>query len=218
MVSPLNRLLQQMAERYAARSRHAHMRLLFTGMGRIAKSAGRVTAAHIAYAKAVMERLDCTPRDRARAIAWFNEGKEGDVDFHQMASRCLRRQSPVLDGLVLEAFAAIAALEPTPAANRTLHLLASLLGRSAAAIASDRATAQREQGELANARAVLGVAADVDEEGIRRAYRQLAKRHHPDLLPLDASREQRESAVARTIEIRGAYERLRQATAGVAAP
>src|SRR5579875_4052955 len=38
-----------------------------------------------------------------------------------------------------------------------------------------------ERDELENYYAILGVPADADQETIKRAYRQLARRYHPDL-------------------------------------
>src|SRR5579875_2769705 len=51
--------------------------------------------------------------------------------------------------------------------------------------------------------AVLGVAPDATTEEIARAYRALARRHHPDLHPGDPTAE------ARFKEISGAYQTLR---------
>lgn len=45
-----------------------------------------------------------------------------------------------------------------------------------------------ERDELENYYAILGVPADADQETIKRAYRQLARRYHPDLA---GPREQR---------------------------
>lgn len=44
--------------------------------------------------------------------------------------------------------------------------------------------------------AVLGVARDADEDGIRKAYRQLARRYHPDVNPGDAAAEERFKVVS----------------------
>jgi len=60
--------------------------------------------------------------------------------------------------------------------------------------------------------AVLGVAKDADAEAIRKAYRQLARKHHPDLNPGDKAAEERfkeiseANAVLSDPEKRAAYD------------
>jgi DnaJ-class molecular chaperone len=49
---------------------------------------------------------------------------------------------------------------------------------------------------------VLGVAKDADEDRIKKAYRELAKKHHPDLHPGD------KSALAKFQEVQSAYDLL----------
>ena len=61
--------------------------------------------------------------------------------------------------------------------------------------------------------AVLGVSRDASAEDIRRAYRGLAKRHHPDLNPGNKTAEERFKAIASAYDIlgdtdkRGRYDR-----------
>lgn len=60
--------------------------------------------------------------------------------------------------------------------------------------------------------AVLGVSPHADEEEVARAYRELAKRHHPDHRPGDRG------AARRMAEINAAYELLRDRPPGAPAP
>jgi DnaJ-class molecular chaperone len=49
--------------------------------------------------------------------------------------------------------------------------------------------------------AVLGVARDASDEDIRRAYRKLARKYHPDLNPGDATAEQRFKTISAAYEV-----------------
>jgi DnaJ-class molecular chaperone len=57
--------------------------------------------------------------------------------------------------------------------------------------------------------AELGVARDADEEALRKAYRQLARRHHPDVNPGDAAAEERFKAVSAAYAVLSDPERRR---------
>ncbi len=61
---------------------------------------------------------------------------------------------------------------------------------------------------------VLGVARDATEEAIRKAYRGLAKKHHPDLNPGDAAAEETFKRVQRAYDILSDAEKRRQYDAG----
>ena len=57
---------------------------------------------------------------------------------------------------------------------------------------------------------ILGVPFDADSKAITRAYRELAKRHHPDLNPNDASAAERMKEVNRAYEILGNAQKRRE--------
>jgi DnaJ-class molecular chaperone len=56
---------------------------------------------------------------------------------------------------------------------------------------------------------VLGVSRDADENAIRKAYRKLARRHHPDVNPGDASAEERFKAISEAYAVLSDAERRR---------
>jgi len=205
---------ERLAFAWARRALQPHLHFLFSSLGRIAKSSGQVTPTHILYAEAVLARLGCKGRDRARAIEWFNEGKSGEADFHQLALHCNTRPTSRLHPLVLDCLVHMFEINATPAANRSLHFLGSLLGFESARITTKRDEVHREQTTLNQARQVLGLNDGATPRQIRLAYRQLASRHHPDKLGRDASTQEQEQAVAHSVEIRAAYDLLLQATGG----
>lgn len=62
--------------------------------------------------------------------------------------------------------------------------------------------------------AILGVARDATPEVIRKAYRTLAKKHHPDLNPGDAAAEATFKDIQRANDILSDPEKRRQYDAG----
>ena len=208
------RLGEILAFAWARRALQPHLHFLFSSLGRIAKSSGQVLPVHIMYAEAVLSRLGCKGRARTRAIEWFNEGKRAEADFHQLAVHCNARSTSRLHPLVLDCMVHMYEIRATPAANRSLHFLGSLLGFEASRISTKRDEVHEEQVNLHQARIVLGLEVGATPKQIRLAYRQLASRHHPDKLGPDASAKEQEHAVARSVEIRAAYDVLLQATGG----
>ena len=68
---------------------------------------------------------------------------------------------------------------------------------------------------------VLGVSKDADQPSIKKAYRKLAREHHPDSKPGDKAAEDRFKAVAEAYDVVGdaakrkEYDEMRSAFAGV---
>src|SRR5262249_52967847 len=56
---------------------------------------------------------------------------------------------------------------------------------------------------------ILGVARDADTESIRKAYRKLARKNHPDLNPGDKAAEERFKEISRAWEVLESPERRR---------
>ena len=193
---------------FSRSAQRPHLRYCFCAMGRIAKSCGRVSEAHIDYAERLIRQLGFGRRDREAAIAWFGQGKTGDVDFHRLAHACNRKPQPVLTELVLECLVHTARIQTSAAANRTLKLLTSLLKVDNETLLSKLSLVDESNQTLADARRVLGVPENATAEAIKKAYRSLASRYHPDKLGPDASNEEQAYYQNRSVEIRDAYELL----------
>ena len=54
---------------------------------------------------------------------------------------------------------------------------------------------------------ILGVSRSASNKEIKRAYRKLARRYHPDLRPDDKSAEQKLKAINEAYEVLGAAEK-----------
>ena len=205
----------------------------FSIMGHIAKADGRVTAAEIEAARAVMARMELPLELRKAAIRLYNEGKRPDFPFdaalEQFRSDCHRRYSlfRVFVEIQLETAMADGLLQD--AQERLLLRLCERLSFSRfefhilkARMAADRRFAgqdgrYRQWGNremppprrttLAEAYALLGIPASAPNGEVKRAYRRLMSRHHPDKLVAKGSTEhQVRAANEKTQQIRRAYE------------
>ncbi len=97
----------------------------FSTMGHLAKADGRVSAAEIALAEAVMARLQLTGERRSAAIALFRQGKAADFDLRAVVERfrreCLGRRTLVQLFLEIQLQAAYVDGEPSAAKRRALE-------------------------------------------------------------------------------------------------
>jgi DnaJ like chaperone protein len=207
---------------------------LFTLLGAVAKSDGRVSEAEIAIAERLMTRMGLTGEQRKEAIAAFNQGKQPEFDvrppiegLRQWVGMRRDHAFPVLD-VVIETV--LAEGNPPPEKMAILRQLAFALrisdmelmalmamkGYAWNAAAGDRRRGSGGGGYVPPHRnthgpdpyTVLGIARGADERAIKRAYRKLISEHHPDRLG-DLPEDMRKRAEARASEINAAYERIK---------
>ncbi|MGB3269273.1 MAG: co-chaperone DjlA [Rhodanobacter sp.] len=213
---------------------------LFTLLGAVAKSDGRVSEAEIAVAERLMTRMGLTAEQRAQAVASFNAGKQPEFDVTRTIAELrnwvgLRRDHafPVLD-VVIETV--LSEGNPGPEKMSILRQLAFALRVSdmelMALMAMKGYAWNSGAGGPRGGRqhygsgggyvppqrapqgpdpyAVLGIDRNADERAIKRAYRKLISEHHPDRLG-DLPEDMRKRAEARASEINAAYDRIKEA-------
>ncbi|MHC8397243.1 TerB family tellurite resistance protein [Pseudomonas sp. LB3P93] len=192
--------------------------LLFVLLGRLAKSDGRVGEGHILQARQEMHSLEMTEPAKRRAIAAFNRGKSGNDRLRGYLRR-LSAQPHAAEGVLRACWRMVWA--DGRAGNAERELIAQWgkwLGwtrHQVQALAADYEPHLRPQVSTAltyqEALRLLGVSATSEPAQIKRAYRRLLSRHHPDKIAgTGATALQVREATDKTRELHTAYTLIRE--------
>lgn len=204
----------------------AFLQATFSVMGYLCKADGRVSEEEIALASRIMDRMALNAAHRQMAMDMFRQGKAPgfglDEALNRFRARCGRH--PMLLGLFTEIqlSAAFADGALTPQEDTALRYICVRLGiprpmfeqllRAAAAARGGRAREPDRTaapGDLESAYGTLGIEMNASDAEVKRAYRRLISRHHPDKLAGEGmSEEMIRMANDRTQAIRRAYERI----------
>lgn len=204
-----------LAERLRGKPAVRDEQLLFVMLGRLAKSDGVVQQAHIRQTRAEMQRLVVGEAAKAAAIEAFSRGKTGQDNLRGS----LQRRRADADALLRACWRMAWADGRVGQAERELILLwGKWLGVSAdaqealsAAYSPRRGPPTAAPGSYQQALRLLGVNADSDAEQIKKAYRRLLSRHHPDKLAgSGAAPDKVREATETTRELHNAYALIRQ--------
>lgn len=208
----------QLRERLGGRPALRNDELLFVLLGRLAKSGGRVVDKHIEQARQEMRQLDMNQAAQQRAIAAFNRGKSGHDSLRGYLLR-LRAQPAAAEGVLRACWRMIVADGRVDPKERTLIFQwgrwlgwapqqVQLLGTD---YEPQKKTPATRGGTYQQALALLGVTASSDPEHIKRAYRRLLSRHHPDKVAgAGATPAQVREATDKTRELHHAYALIRE--------
>lgn len=192
---------------------------LFSVMGHLAKSDGRVSEAEVASVESLMARMQLNNQQRATAIRLFNEGKQPQFPFRAVIQQFYslsprqRNLHRVLVEILLEAAFADGALSDPE--MRILQDVCELVEMSRADLDTlirmrKAGGAQARQTAIADPYAVLGVDRNASDGDIKRAYRRLMSQHHPDkLVSKGLPEEMMDLAEEKTRQIRAAWDQIK---------
>ncbi|MBZ9612256.1 co-chaperone DjlA [Rheinheimera maricola] len=199
----------------------------FATMGHIAKATGTVTTAHINRASEYMTQLGLTAAQQKEAQAAFRDGKVVSFPLQQQLSsfyQAYRRRKDVLH-LFLEIQINIASTQDTMSAEQysLLQQVAAQLNFSSGQLDaliqvhnahrrfSGRKASANGKNNLADAYNVLELNATTSDALLKKTYRKLMAKHHPDkLMAQGVPAEMLDMAKRRTQDIQAAYELIKQ--------
>ncbi|MEO4048840.1 TerB family tellurite resistance protein [Pseudomonas sp. CAU 1711] len=193
--------------------------LLFMLVGRLAKSDGRVLDSHIQTARNEMQRLGLDEPARRRAMQAFARGKQVADQELRAPLHALRARPERAEALLRTCWRmAWADGRVSVAERRLIEQWGRWLGWKPAALAAlageyepTRKVAEVTSSDYQAALRLLGVRADSEPAAIKRAYRRLLSRHHPDKLAgSGATAAQLRAATDKTRELQLAYELVRR--------
>jgi len=197
----------------------------FSVMGHIAKADGHVSKDEIANAKQVMASMGLDADMQKVAINLFQQGKASDFPLdtilEQFRRECHRRHSLIRLFIEIQLQAAYADGVMHQKESALLqHICRRLrispeefdtLTGAAGAESNYGGVAGRKSMSLDDAYAILEISRSSNDREIKKAYRRMMSRHHPDkLVAKGLPEEMMNIATEKTQEIQAAYEVIKK--------
>ncbi len=196
------------------------VRGVFILMGHLAKADGQVTPNEIRIASNVMTQLRLPDDQRHQAMRWFYDGKNQQFDIEEVFQKLRLYRQPPFSRILLTCLMNIAYANGAPsiAQQRLLQEICAKLGipipetqqQYSYSQYNNQYTAPKKN-SLADDYKLMGLKADADVATIRKTYRRLMNKFHPDkLASKGASEAEIKAANDKIYQIRSAYENVMQ--------
>jgi len=207
------------------RTQTAFFTATFSVMGQLAKADGQVTRDEIRLASRVMDEMQLSGAHRQLAQRLFREGRASDFPVGEVLDQLRRecRYSSHLITMFVEILLHAAFADGELHAHERallesicarLCLPAGELDRLEAMVRAEhhaRGGKPSDALSAADAYAILGVEESCSDAELKRAYRRMMNRHHPDkLVAKGLPEEMMRVATEKTREIKAAYDRLKE--------
>lgn len=210
---------------------------IFAILGCLAKADGQVSPQEIRQVEGLMSRMNLSEDKRREAITLFNWGKTADFPLDEVVAtfraRTQRHKMLIFSFLEILVGAALADGGLHDAETQVLLRVAQGLGipeaqfRQILSMLTAQANfhqgggfhqggagqqrAPRQGPSLAQAYGVLGIDSNVTDAEVKKAYRRLMSRHHPDKLAAQGmSEEMIRVATEKTAKISQAYDIIKE--------
>ena len=197
------------------------LRALFVAMGRLAKLDGVVSEEEVQFAARTMTTLGLDPARRQQAIDCFYHGKHAEADVLETVGAAVHYlgAGSTLARLFLKTLCRLAFSKGVIRLREKILLrdIAEVLGFHKGELLRlyteiqvvDLPPARRTGGSLGEAYRLLELPSNADDRQIRRAYRRLMTRYHPDKLAArQLSAEALRQAQDKFVAIREAYDTI----------
>ena len=198
------------------------IRGVFILMGYLAKADGQVTPNEIRIASNVMTQLRLPDNQRHLAMRWFYDGKNQQFDPEEVFQKLrLYRQTPLMR-VLLTCLTTIAYANGAPSVTQrqVLKGICEKLGIPNPEAQQQYSYSQHNYSDnhhytsqktntLSDDYQLMGLKSDADVATIRKTYRRLMNKFHPDkLTSKGASEKEIKAANEKIYQIRSAYENV----------
>ncbi len=229
----LGQVFVQFSPENVARIKASFFETTFLLLGYLAKVDGRISQEEVDHTEMIIAQMQLSPEQRREAIDLFQRGSKSEFNLDSTLARFLetcdrhhKLQQTLMLFLVSLALADQSVDEPE---REALHLIGGRLGFNAAQVdqfvqmaqaqarfhRSDGGTTGPSRQTLGDAYAALGVAPDVGDAALKKAYRRLMSQNHPDkLIAKGVPEDMVKVATEKSQEISAAYDMVRKHRSG----